>query len=143
MTLQETLNLHVTNAVSSLYDATLESVEFQATRKEFEGDITKNTNINIILYLLYSYIIFPNPIHYTYSNSIPPHQNPTQYMPTFETFGAFFPYETFSEITEVVQKTGPWHRQNYSYWVFSVSRRPHPTENGAKDAILELISEFT
>jgi arginyl-tRNA synthetase len=40
MTLQETLNLHVTNAVSSLYDATLESVEFQATRKEFEGDIT-------------------------------------------------------------------------------------------------------
>lgn len=40
MTLQETLNLHVTNAVSSLYDARLESVEFQATRKEFEGDIT-------------------------------------------------------------------------------------------------------
>ena len=40
MTLQETLDLHVKNAVSSLYDATLESVEFQATRKEFEGDIT-------------------------------------------------------------------------------------------------------
>ncbi len=40
MTLQETLDLHVKNAVSSLYDAILESVEFQATRKEFEGDIT-------------------------------------------------------------------------------------------------------
>ena len=60
------------------------------------------------------------------------HQTNTKTPTTFETFGAFFPYETFSEITEVVQKTEPWHRQNYSYWVFSVSRRPHPTENGAE-----------
>lgn len=40
MTLQETLSLHVKNAVQSIYGSTLESVEFQATRKEFPGDIT-------------------------------------------------------------------------------------------------------
>ena len=40
MTLQENLSQHVTQAVQKLYDATLPSVEFQATRKEFEGDIT-------------------------------------------------------------------------------------------------------
>lgn len=40
MTLQENLSQHVTQAVQQLFDATLPAVEFQATRKEFEGDIT-------------------------------------------------------------------------------------------------------
>ena len=40
MTLQENLSQHVTQAVQQLFDVTLPSVEFQATRKEFEGDIT-------------------------------------------------------------------------------------------------------
>ncbi len=40
MTLQETLSLKVKEAISNLYQAKLEQVEFQATRKEFEGDIT-------------------------------------------------------------------------------------------------------
>ena len=40
MNLQETLSNHVQQAVKSIYSADLESVEFQATRKEFEGDIT-------------------------------------------------------------------------------------------------------
>jgi arginyl-tRNA synthetase len=40
MTLQEKLEIQIKKAVSQLYQADLESVEFQATRKEFEGDIT-------------------------------------------------------------------------------------------------------
>ena len=40
MNLQETLELHVKAAVKALFQAELESVEFQATRKEFAGDIT-------------------------------------------------------------------------------------------------------
>ena len=40
MTLQDTLELHVKAAVNMLFKADLESVEFQATRKEFAGDIT-------------------------------------------------------------------------------------------------------
>ncbi|GER60790.1 arginine--tRNA ligase [Patiriisocius marinus] len=40
MTLQQSLTKHIKDAISSAYDATLETVEFQATRKEFEGDIT-------------------------------------------------------------------------------------------------------
>ena len=40
MTLQEKLEIQIKKAVSQLYQANLESVEFQATRKEFEGDIT-------------------------------------------------------------------------------------------------------
>lgn len=40
MILQETLSLKAKDAVQQLYFATLETVEFQATRKEFEGDIT-------------------------------------------------------------------------------------------------------
>ncbi len=40
MSLQNTLSIHVKNAVQELYQAQLLSVEFQATRKEFEGDIT-------------------------------------------------------------------------------------------------------
>ena len=40
MTLQEKLEIHIKKGISQLYKADLESVEFQATRKEFEGDIT-------------------------------------------------------------------------------------------------------
>ncbi|MFT5216645.1 MAG: arginyl-tRNA synthetase [Glaciecola sp.] len=40
MTIQETLSLHVKKAFSNLYNAELDTVEFQSTRKEFEGDIT-------------------------------------------------------------------------------------------------------
>ena len=40
MNLQETLSLNVKQAVKSVFNAELESVEFQATRKEFAGDIT-------------------------------------------------------------------------------------------------------
>jgi arginyl-tRNA synthetase len=40
MNLQETIELHVKAAIKMLFQAELESVEFQATRKEFVGDIT-------------------------------------------------------------------------------------------------------
>lgn len=40
MSLQNTLTQHIKQAVASLYSASLESVEFQATRKDFEGDLT-------------------------------------------------------------------------------------------------------
>jgi len=40
MTLQETLEIQIKKAIHQLYHANLETVEFQATRKEFEGDIT-------------------------------------------------------------------------------------------------------
>ncbi|WP_397363510.1 arginine--tRNA ligase [Olleya sp. R77988] len=40
MSLQNTLQQHVKQAVNTLFNATLETVEFQATRKEFAGDIT-------------------------------------------------------------------------------------------------------
>ncbi len=40
MSLQNTLTTHIKTAVKSLYSADLETVEFQATRKEFPGDIT-------------------------------------------------------------------------------------------------------
>ena len=40
MNLQETLSLNVKQAVTSVFGANLESVEFQVTRKEFAGDIT-------------------------------------------------------------------------------------------------------
>jgi len=40
MKLQDTLELHVKAAIKALFQADLESVEFQATRKEFAGDIT-------------------------------------------------------------------------------------------------------
>jgi len=40
MTIQETLSQHVKTAFSNLYQAELDVVEFQSTRKEFEGDIT-------------------------------------------------------------------------------------------------------
>ncbi len=40
MSLQSTIETHVKAAVAEIYKAELPAVEFQATRKEFEGDIT-------------------------------------------------------------------------------------------------------
>jgi arginyl-tRNA synthetase len=40
MNLQETLSRNVKQAIKAIFDAELQSVEFQATRKEFAGDIT-------------------------------------------------------------------------------------------------------
>ena len=40
MTIQETLALKVKEAFVAIYKAELPTVEFQATRKEFAGDIT-------------------------------------------------------------------------------------------------------
>ncbi|MEN8886824.1 MAG: arginine--tRNA ligase, partial [Winogradskyella sp.] len=40
MNLQQTLELQVKAAIKALFQAELQSVEFQATRKEFTGDIT-------------------------------------------------------------------------------------------------------
>jgi len=40
MNLQNTLSKKVKQAISQLYNTSLETVEFQSTRKEFEGDIT-------------------------------------------------------------------------------------------------------
>jgi len=40
MTIQETLSHHIKQAFKQLYSSELETVEFQATRKDFEGDIT-------------------------------------------------------------------------------------------------------
>ena len=40
MQLQEILTAEIKKAVQSIFDANLETVEFQATRKDFEGDIT-------------------------------------------------------------------------------------------------------
>ncbi|MGB1269468.1 MAG: arginine--tRNA ligase [Flavobacteriaceae bacterium] len=40
MTIQDTLSLQVKEAFKAIYNLELPSVEFQATRKEFEGDIT-------------------------------------------------------------------------------------------------------
>ena len=40
MTLTQILSPSIENAVKVLFDVTLDKVEFQSTRKEFEGDIT-------------------------------------------------------------------------------------------------------
>ena len=40
MILQETLSIQVKNAVKTIFNADLETVEFQATRKDFAGDLT-------------------------------------------------------------------------------------------------------
>ena len=40
MNIQEMLTAYVKDAVQNIYDVTLEAVEFQPTRKDFEGDIT-------------------------------------------------------------------------------------------------------
>ncbi len=40
MNLQKTLEKQIKAAIATNYDAQLETVEFQATRKDFEGDIT-------------------------------------------------------------------------------------------------------
>ena len=40
MKLSQMLTLHIQNAVQQLFDVSIEKIEFQITRKEFEGDIT-------------------------------------------------------------------------------------------------------
>ena len=40
MTLSQTLTPSIKNAIQVLFDTTIDKIEFQATRKEFEGDIT-------------------------------------------------------------------------------------------------------
>jgi arginyl-tRNA synthetase len=40
MSLEQLLTSHVKTAINKLYDANVDAIEFQATRKEFEGDIT-------------------------------------------------------------------------------------------------------
>ena len=40
MNIQEMLTGYVKEAVQNIYDVTLETVEFQPTRKDFEGDVT-------------------------------------------------------------------------------------------------------
>jgi arginyl-tRNA synthetase len=40
MSLQEVLEVNIKNAVQELYEVSIEKVEFQSTRKDFEGDIT-------------------------------------------------------------------------------------------------------
>jgi len=40
MNLQDTLEIHVIAAIKTVFQSNLESVEFQATRKEFPGDVT-------------------------------------------------------------------------------------------------------
>ena len=40
MSLQNSLSQHIKKAFNALYQSDLESIEFQATRKDFEGDIT-------------------------------------------------------------------------------------------------------
>ena len=40
MSLQQTLSNQVKQAVSATYNIKIDNVEFQATRKEFAGDIT-------------------------------------------------------------------------------------------------------
>jgi len=40
MNLQDTLSIHIKNAVNSIFGIEWDSMEFQATRKEFAGDIT-------------------------------------------------------------------------------------------------------
>ena len=40
MSIQKTLTFQIKQAFKSLFNLELETVEFQATRKEFEGDIT-------------------------------------------------------------------------------------------------------
>ena len=40
MTLPQILTPAIEKAVKALFDVTLDKVEFQTTRKEFEGDIT-------------------------------------------------------------------------------------------------------
>ena len=40
MNIQNTIEVAVKKAIKSIYDADIDSVEFQATRKDFEGDIT-------------------------------------------------------------------------------------------------------
>ena len=40
MNIQNTIEEQVKNAVAEIYNVTLDNLEFQPTRKDFEGDIT-------------------------------------------------------------------------------------------------------
>jgi len=40
MTLQQILTPAIIEAIQNQYDVTIDKIEFQATRKDFEGDIT-------------------------------------------------------------------------------------------------------
>ena len=40
MTLSQLLTPSIEKAIQSLFDVALDKIEFQSTRKEFEGDIT-------------------------------------------------------------------------------------------------------
>ena len=40
LNLQETLSSEIKKAIAQMYGVHLETVDFQATRKDFEGDIT-------------------------------------------------------------------------------------------------------
>ena len=40
MNLQATLEVEIKKAISLIYEQSIDTVEFQATRKDFEGDIT-------------------------------------------------------------------------------------------------------
>jgi arginyl-tRNA synthetase len=40
MNIQNTIEIAVKKAIKDIFDAEVNSVEFQATRKDFEGDIT-------------------------------------------------------------------------------------------------------
>ena len=40
MTLSQILSAPIEKAIHSLFDVTIDKIEFQSTRKEFEGDIT-------------------------------------------------------------------------------------------------------
>ena len=48
MSLQETLELQIKKAVNQLYQADLETVEFQATRKEFKGNKMAETAFEVL-----------------------------------------------------------------------------------------------
>ncbi len=56
MSLQHTISEHVKVAIQELYSADLKSVELQATRKEFEGDIT------VVIFPILR-IVKGNPVH--------------------------------------------------------------------------------
>ncbi|MAO07192.1 MAG: arginine--tRNA ligase [Alteromonas sp.] len=56
MTLQDILSEKIKNAIENLYGASLDSVEFQATRKDFEGDIT------VVVFPMLK-VVKGNPVH--------------------------------------------------------------------------------
>ena len=56
MSLQNTLSQHIKTAFNSLYNLDIESIEFQSTRKDFDGDIT------VVIFPMLK-IIKMNPVH--------------------------------------------------------------------------------